>query len=461
VSRPVRASERRLALLLGDAAAVTAAVLLALWTWSITAGFPFDLPFLRERGLWLLTVPAWVAALIPTRQAASALDLRETGLGVLRAAATMLVVYLAVYFSAGGDRLPRLVAVYLYWNATLLVLWWRLVAVWFFTRTPFVRRVVLLGEGQSLLAAVRLLQHASFRDVQIIGVVGSNDVAAGDLTHLGRTEDIELIARQFDATDLIVALDDRAGPIDDQWTQRLLRCQESGVHVSRVTQLYEGTLHRVLIAHVGSSWLLTNFFDVARFRDVSPLAKRLFDVTVAAALGAAGLLIAPAIVLAIAIESGLPILYQQQRLGRGGRPFQLTKFRTMRPDAESDGGPQWSPVNDHRITRVGRFLRQTRLDELPNLIAVMRGEMSMVGPRPERPEFVERLEGEVPLYRARLLVAPGLTGWAQVNWAYGDSVGDAAAKLEFDLYYVKHQSMAFDVLILLRTIGTMLRFGGR
>ena len=133
----------------------------------------------------------------------------------------------------------------------------------------------------------------------------------------------------------------------------------------------------------------------------------------------------------------------------------------MRHDAEPDGQAQWSTPNDARATRVGRVLRLTRLDELPNLIAVLRGEMSMVGPRPERPQFVEQLEREVPLYRARLIVAPGLTGWAQVNWAYGDSVGDAAVKLEYDLYYIKHQSLWFDALILLRTVGTMLRLGGQ
>ena len=137
------------------------------------------------------------------------------------------------------------------------------------------------------------------------------------------------------------------------------------------------------------------------------------------------------------------------------------KFRTMGPNAEADGQAKWSAPGDPRVTRIGRLLRRTRLDELPNLIAVLRGDMSMVGPRPERPEFVERLEREVPFYRARLITAPGLTGWAQVNWSYGDSVKDAAMKLEYDLYYIKHQSIWFDAVILLRTVGTMLRFGGR
>ena len=152
---------------------------------------------------------------------------------------------------------------------------------------------------------------------------------------------------------------------------------------------------------------------------------------------------------------------RQQRLGRGGRPFHITKFRTMKRDAEADGQARWSTPNDDRVTVVGRLLRRTRLDELPNLLSVLSGEMSMVGPRPERPQFVEQLDRDVPLYRARQIVAPGLTGWAQVNWQYGDSVRDAVVKLEYDLYYIKHQSIWFDALILLRTVGTMLRLGGR
>jgi lipopolysaccharide/colanic/teichoic acid biosynthesis glycosyltransferase len=133
----------------------------------------------------------------------------------------------------------------------------------------------------------------------------------------------------------------------------------------------------------------------------------------------------------------------------------------MRTDAEEDGTPRWSPVGDPRVTRVGRFLRRTRLDELPNILSVLRGQMSVVGPRPERPEFVERLESEVPFYRARLVVRPGLTGWAQVSTPYGDSVEDSTTKLEYDLYYIKHQSLWFDAVIVLRTVGAMLRLQGR
>ena len=148
-------------------------------------------------------------------------------------------------------------------------------------------------------------------------------------------------------------------------------------------------------------------------------------------------------------------------MGRGGAPFKLMKFRTMAQDAEADGPPRWAGRRDSRVTRVGRFLRRTRLDELPNVVNVLRGEMSLVGPRPERPEFVAQLEREIPFYRTRLLVRPGLTGWAQVNYPYGDSVYGALEKLEYDLYYLKHRSLFFDLWILVRTVGTVVALRGR
>jgi len=405
-------------------------------------------------------VPSWLVLLVPTRHASIALDIRQTALGIVRVAAILLAVYLGLFFYAGGDRLPRLVAVYVFWDATLLVLAWRLVALWSLTRAPFSRRILVTGSGQALVTAIELLRNISFRDAELVGVA-TDDAGDPGWPVVGAPADVDQIARRLNVTDLVVALQGRTDEVDEQWVQRLLRCQEDGTHVVRLAQLYEDTLGRVPVAHVGPAWLVTNFFDVAQFRDASPLAKRLLDIGVATSLAVISLIVAPVIALAIVADSGRPVLHRQQRLGRGGRPFAIIKFRTMYHDAEQDGRARWSSPNDARITRVGRLLRLTRLDEMPNVIAVLRGEMSMVGPRPERPQFVEQLEREVPLYRARLIVAPGLTGWAQVNWTYGDSVRDAATKLEYDLYYIKHQSIWFDALILVRTVGTMLRLRGR
>jgi len=177
-------------------------------------------------------------------------------------------------------------------------------------------------------------------------------------------------------------------------------------------------------------------------------------------LGISGLIVGVFVSVLIKIDSPGPVFYRQRRVGRAGRQFWLVKFRSMRRDAEANG-PQWSTQGDPRITRIGRILRRTHVDELPNLWAVLRGDLSMVGPRPERPEFVQILEQKVPFYRARLTVTPGLTGWAQVNREYGDSIEDASEKLEYDLYYARHRSVRFDLEILANTVGRILGWRGR
>jgi lipopolysaccharide/colanic/teichoic acid biosynthesis glycosyltransferase len=164
--------------------------------------------------------------------------------------------------------------------------------------------------------------------------------------------------------------------------------------------------------------------------------------------------------LAIALESGFPVLYRQQRVGRNGKPIVIWKFRSMHRDAEADGNARWAQPGDPRITRVGRFIRKTRIDELPQLFNVLKGDLSIIGPRPERPEFVAGLAREIPFYNARHSVKPGVTGWAQVRYAYGASTFDAKKKLEYDLYYVKNHTLLLDVLILLETIRVVLRGEG-
>lgn len=196
-------------------------------------------------------------------------------------------------------------------------------------------------------------------------------------------------------------------------------------------------------------------------RTAEAVIKRLLDLVGSLALAVALLILLPFLALAIWIDSPGPVFYRQQRVGWRGRPFTVLKFRSMAPDAEPDGEAQWAAKDDPRVTRVGRLLRRTRLDELPQALNVLRGEMSLVGPRPERPEFVERLQQVVPFYRVRLAVKPGLTGWAQINYGYGDSVESALTKLQYDLYYLKHQSFWFDLLILARTVHVVLRMKGQ
>ncbi|MDQ3068752.1 MAG: sugar transferase [Acidobacteriota bacterium] len=451
---PFRQSERRLLLLVADLLAAIIAVALALWTWSITSGFDFNASFIEERATWFVAVPIWVIALSYARHPHYALDSRATRAAIARGAAAILIAYLAVFFASGSAVLPRLMAMYFIWNAALLSFAARLIAGWIIARQGRSRRVLIVGEGSAIDSALEILKRPSFADIQIAGVVGAH--AHAQSIPLTTGSDLFGVAARLEATDLVVAA---AGDVDPAIAEGALLCQVQGMEVAALSDLYEHAFRRVPVQHLGPTWVLTNLVGTAHLAE-PPLAKRLLDLAAGVTVGAFTLVVLPFVAAAIVVDSGRPVFYRQVRLGRGGREFWITKFRTMRQDAERSG-PQWSPVGDSRTTRVGRVLRRTRIDELPNIWSVIRGEMSMVGPRPERPAFVEMLDKAVPLYRARLATRPGLTGWAQVNHTYTDSVDDAVVKLEYDLYYVKHQSLAFDIGILARTVRTMFSLKGR
>jgi exopolysaccharide biosynthesis polyprenyl glycosylphosphotransferase len=446
---PFRHNDRRLLLLTADIAAAVAAVALSLWTWQITAGTRYDGTFVGQRE-WYLAVPVWVLALSHARHPHYVLDLRRTSIAIFQAAVVLFGAYLMVFFASGRAVLPRLMAIYVVWDAIWLTLACRMVAGWLMLKRGRERRVLVVGEGLAIQSALEMLSHPSFGDLHVAEVV-TNGAVSGS-----QAADLLELAAAVRATDLVVAL---TGDPPAHVVEGALLCQVRGLEVVALSELYEQTFRRVPVRHLGPSWVLANLVGTAHLRGPS-LAKRTLDLAASTIVGLVALVSAPIIAIAILLESGRPVFYRQIRLGRGGREFLITKFRTMRQDAEK-AGPQWSTVDDPRTTRVGRFLRRTRLDELPNVWSVIKGDMSMVGPRPERPAFIDMLEAQVPLYRARLAVPPGLTGWAQVTHSYTDSVEDAITKLEYDLYYVKHQSLAFDLAILARTCGTMLHLRGR
>jgi exopolysaccharide biosynthesis polyprenyl glycosylphosphotransferase len=224
--------------------------------------------------------------------------------------------------------------------------------------------------------------------------------------------------------------------------------------------LYEQVTGRVPIEHVGlDDWAVVLPIEQTSIFNPFNTLKRLIDIGVSA-MGVIGFgLLLPFIALAIWLESPGPIFYSQERVGKGGRVFHILKLRSMETDAEKEG-PQWATKGDARVTRVGKILRKTRLDELPQFVNILRGDMSLVGPRPERPFFVDQLAEEIPFYRTRHVVRPGATGWAQIRYPYGSTIQDALMKLQYDLYYIRHQSLALDLLIMVRTIGKMLSFAG-
>lgn len=451
---PFRHSDRRLLLLVADVVAALAAVTLALWTWSITAGYEFSWAFVDRRAAWYLAGLVWVVSVSYARHPHYAFDGRATRGAITRAALAILIAYLALFFFAGHAVLPRLMAMYFIWNAALLTIAGRLIVGWIIARKGRSRRVLVVGAGAAIDTALDILGRPAFADIHVAGVVGEHARADGLPVRNGA--ELLAVARDVGATDLVVA---SAGDVPPAIAEGALLCQVQGMEVAALSDLYEHSFHRVPVQHLGPTWVLANLVGTAHLAQPF-VAKRVLDLAAGAVVLAFAVLLGPFIAAAILLDSGRPLFYRQTRLGRGGREFWIVKFRTMRRDAEREG-PQWSPRNDPRLTRVGRFLRRTRLDELPNIWCVIRGHMSMVGPRPERPAFVEMLESAVPLYRARLAVAPGLTGWAQVNHTYTDSVDDAIVKLEYDLYYVKHRSLAFDLGILARTVRTMVSLTGR
>jgi sugar transferase (PEP-CTERM system associated) len=259
------------------------------------------------------------------------------------------------------------------------------------------------------------------------------------------------IVRRLDVDLVVVALEDRRGlsPTDD-----LLRCRLEGVSVKEREAVYEHITGKIAVEALRPSYLILG--DGFGRTYPGELAKRCGDVV----LSLAGLVLLWPMMLAAAVavrlDSQGPVLFRQERVGRDGKTFTVLKFRSMRTDAESHSGPVWAQANDPRITRIGRWLRKTRVDELPQLFNILAGDMSLVGPRPERPVFVADLERQIPYYNLRHIVKPGLTGWAQINYPYGNTVEDALQKLQYDLFYIKNRSLLFDLSVLFTTIKTVV-----
>lgn len=460
IRRGLQPSEHRALLTAGDAAAATSAVLVALWLWSIPAGDRFSSAFVAAHAWWFIAALIWVVvAALPAAPSATAFSLRRTVRALARGGAILLIGYGAWYFYAPRGVLPRLVVLYFLWEAMLLTLAWRLVFVSIFSQQRFRQRAIIVGSGPAAAIALATIRAHRARQADVIGYVPEDDrpeigldVPPIDAARLFET------AVERRASEIVLAL---TRPPSDELLQTLLVCQEAGAQVVRVQTLTEEVLHRVPVDLLEADWLMTDLADAMRIKEASWIAKRLLDLAGALVGIVALTVLSPFIALAILIDSGAPIFYRQQRVGRGGALFVVTKFRTMAPNAERPGEARWADPDDPRTTRVGRWLRRTRLDELPQLVNIVRGEMSLVGPRPERHEFIVSLQAAIPFYRARLMVPPGLTGWAQVNLPYGDSVEASRAKLEYDLYYVKHRSVAFDLAIILRTFGIVARLGGR
>ncbi len=458
LARALRLSDRRALLLLGDVLAAAVAALWAIWLWTLTSGDQFAWPFLRSHAGWIaVLVPAWILLNLDLYTSRIVNSWTALTGRLLANAGLALGLYLVLFFLAPRDLLPRLLILYFIAGAFLLGLAWRRVYLRLVVSRYLQRRALVVGAGWAGEVIVSTLAHFQPREYSVLGFIDEDPAKHGQTVQgvpvLGGAAALLPAVRAHAATEVILAV---LGELPGATFQALLECQALGLPVLRMSSLYEAVTGRVPIEHLDADLMVTSFIEPADRGQVFLMAKRLADLGTALVGLTALAVLLPFVGAAIWLESRGPVFYGQTRLGQGGRLFTLWKFRTMIPEAEADGRPRWADPNDERVTRVGRWLRRYRLDEAPQFWNVLQGHLSLIGPRPERPEFIAELEREIPFYRARHLVKPGITGWAQVNYGYSATVADAAVKLQWDLYYIKHRSAWLDIVILLRTIGVVL-----
>ena len=379
---------------------------------------------------------------------------RELVVRLFQAVGAASILLAALYLALPGLMLGKGTFVSALVVFVLAILLWRLAFNRVTTFGGMEERVLIVGTGESARTVARQILAQRDFGYRVVGFIDDDPARIGERVVnpgiVGTPNDIPRLVSRERIDRIVVGLSDRRGklPVDE-----LLRAKLAGVRVEDATTIYERLTGKILVEDVRPSWLI--FGEGFRVSRWTRLVKRTLDLTMALAMIVTGAPFILLTALAVWLEDGSPVIYSQERVGEHGRPFRVHKFRSMRKDAES-GTPIWARADDDRVTRVGRIIRKTRLDELPQLWNVLRGEMSFVGPRPERPFFVEQLAAQIPYYQQRHGVKPGLTGWAQVKYRYGASLEDAIEKLRYDLYYIKHLSLAFDLTIIFDTVKVIL-----
>jgi len=459
----LRISERRLLLMAGDALAIIIAVYIALGIWAFVADYSFTLEFIIPQTFWffILTVVWFVLAGANDfydLQVASRLTTSFQRLGLVQL--QMLIVYLLIYFLSRPESLPRLFIIYYAVISFLLIAIWRIVNPALVGWKAFQRRVLVVGTDWAAGEIIHTIQTDQSDSYTVVGVIGEEDelgATIGDSIVIGDGDDILRFITAENISELIIT---STRDLSGKTFQGVMDAYERGISITPMQILYERMTGRVPVKSVNDNWTVVLPIGQGNNLNPYPVLKRFMDVIISIALIPPFLLILPIIALLIKLDSRGSIFYVQTRVGLNGRPFRMVKFRTMSQDAEKITGAVFAQKNDPRVTRFGNFMRKTRIDELPQLYNVIKGDMSLVGPRPERPEHVIRLEKKIPFYRTRHIVRPGVTGWAQVRYHYGSTDEDAMVKLQYDLYYIRHQSVGLDLSIIIRTVGKVLRMAG-
>jgi len=459
-------SERRLLMGLGDLLAVNLAVLGALRVWAAVGDLPFSVHFILSQLQWFIILSLlWLllAAANDFYNLRMSARWLQSQARLISIQLQLLLIYLLIFFLSPRDALPRLFILYYAVGSYILIALWRLGRP-FLARWEVLRqRVLVIGTGWAAQTIIEAIQTHAPDDYEVIGVIdeiGSAEPGGVviDAPVIGHRADLVRIAHELHANEIVLAT---SGEVDGVLFQGIMDCYEAGIPVIPMPILYEQFTRMVPVEYVRGHWNVILPLEGHHHFDPYPLLKRLVDIAISlVGLTLLGVLL-PLIALLLALDTRGPIFYRQERVGRAGRTFNLIKLRTMIPDAEKLSGPIWAVQDDPRVTVIGRWLRRTRLDEVPQLFNVLRGDMSVIGPRPERPHFVNYLQKQIPFYRTRLAVRPGVTGWAQVNYGYGSTDTDQLIKLKYDLYYIRHCSALLDLLILFRTVGRIIRLEGQ
>lgn len=466
----IRTSERKIFLFLVDILIVNLSLAIS---WLLAADSGFTVETITAPYKWYLTltlvwcISAFIFDVYNLARSASTTNIVRN---IALAGVTAVLVYTLIPVLTPPLQNRRLLFVF----SALVVgglIAWRIVYAQLFVQPHFRQRALVIGAGWAGRTLVEMLSSVThdanpFRGTgyDLVGFIDDNQKLTGTtvagIPVLGGRNVLAPMANALHIDEVILAITQRHAIADDLFDE-MLRCRELGIQVTTMSSVYEKLTGRVPVQHVGRDlYLALPSGDRASERIYLGM-KRLIDLAIAA-LGLVVLaIVAAGVWVGNRLRSPGPLLYRQERVGKGGRCYQVYKFRSMIPDAEATTGAIWATADDNRITPVGRFLRKTRLDELPQLINVLKGEMSLIGPRPERPEFVDHLADTIPFYRARHAVRPGITGWAQVCYRYGSSPDDARIKLEYDLYYVNRMSPLLDIRIILRTVQVMLELKGQ
>ena len=466
----ISAGTRKRLLLFVDLLIANAVLLASVVLWN---EFSPSVDALVAHAKWFVTLSAlWLAYAVIldvynlARAAHTASIIAAAGVAGLLATLT----YLAIPWLTPAV-LRRTYAAALVIGTTGLILAWRVLYAEVLVQPTFRQRGIVFGGNTSAFELAHAIQQAGRGDqtnpfggtgYQIVGLVADAQTVTDDerIPLLGDGRTLVRLVRQYGVDEIILAVDDERD-LSDEAREVLLDSRELGLRITSLVELYERLTGQLPVEYAHSNLNLLLSPSNKPSTRLYQTTKRLLDIFMAlVGLSLLGVVL-PFIALANALSSPGPLFYRQERVGLGGKPFAIWKLRSMVPDAEWCVGAVWCGDEDPRITPIGRFIRKTRLDELPQFLNVLRGEMSAIGPRPERPYFVGQLAKAMPIYRARNSVKPGITGWAQVHYEYGNSVEDARIKLKYDLYYVKHASLFLDFLVLLHTVRVVIGAKGQ